>query len=270
MKNHHHKNRIQVNFCNVNLLKFPNRKNKKKENKSPSFFTYSNISNEKETKTETTIFDEKDKTIQKLNLRIGELENRIKNLETIIITNTQTITINKNYETNSKIKKLINEPSLSIKKKIFFSQKQSPKKVISKFPKNKTYDDKRLLRNSHDLIKSLKSFTRNKLGRNINLSKIISRTNSRENIIHNYSYKNKENSYFRSFTKTNHKNHFFNKSVNNSSNFIKINDLIPKIPNKNLLNEQKIIKTRNFQNELINIKNRTKDLLESFSRKKFK
>ena len=268
MKNHYLKNRSQVNFCNVNLLKFPNRKNKKKENKSPSFFTYSNISNEKETKTETTIFDEKDKTIQKLNVKIGELENRIKNLEMIIITNTQTITINKNYEANN-IKQLITEPS-SIKKKIFFSQKQSPKKVISKFPKNKTFDDKRLLRNSHDLIKSLKSFTRNKLGRNISLSKLISRTNSIENIIHNYSYKNKENSYFRSFTKTNHKNHFFNKSVNNSSNFIKINDLIPKIPNKNLLNEQKIIKTRNFQNELINIKNRTKDLLESFCRKKFK
>ena len=128
MKNHHFKNRSQVNFCNVNLLKFPNRKNKKKENKSPSFFTYSNISNEKETKTETTIFDEKDKTIQKLNIKIGELENRIKNLETIIITNTQTITINKNYETNSKIKKLINEPSLSIKKKCFFHKNKVLKK----------------------------------------------------------------------------------------------------------------------------------------------
>ncbi len=217
-------------------LNFQIEKIKKKENKSPSFFTYSNISNEKETKTETTIFDEKDKTIQKLNFKIGELENRIKNLETIIITNTQTITINKNYETNN-IKKLITEPSLSIKKKIFFSQKQSPKRVISKFPKNKTYDDKRLLRNSHDLIKSLKSFTRNKIGRNISLSKMISRTNSIENIIQNYSYKIKENTCFRSFTKTNHKNNFINKSVNNSSNFSNINDLIPKVPKKNLLNE---------------------------------
>ncbi len=269
MKNNLLKNKAQINFCNVNLLKFPKRKNKNKENKSPSFFTNSNISNEKETKNETTILDEKDKIIQKLNLKINELENRIKNLETIIITNTQTITINKNYETNN-IKKLITEPSLSIKKKIFFSQKQSPKRVISKFPKNKTYDDKRLLRNSHDLIKSLKSFTRNKLGRNISLSKLISRTNSIENIIHNYSYKNKENTYFRSFTKTNHKNNNINKSVNNSNIFSNLNDLIPKIPKKSLLNEQKIVKTRNFKNELLNIKNRTKDLLESFSKKKIK
>ena len=99
---------------------------------------------------------------------------------------------------------------------------------------------------------------------------MISRTNSIENIIQNYSYKIKENTCFRSFTKTNHKNNFINKSVNNSSNFSNINDLIPKIPKKNLLNEQKILKLSNFQNELINIKNRTKDLLESFSRKKFK
>ncbi len=115
MKNNLLKNKAQINFCNVNLLKFPKRKNKNKENKSPSFFTNSNISNEKETKTETTILDEKEKTIQKLNLRINELENRIKNLESIIANNKIT---NKNYESTNNISKLITEPS-SVKKKEF-------------------------------------------------------------------------------------------------------------------------------------------------------
>ena len=68
MKNYNNilKNKTQINFCNVNLLKFPNKKKKNKQSKSSSFYTNSNISNEKETKNETTIFDEKDKTIQKL------------------------------------------------------------------------------------------------------------------------------------------------------------------------------------------------------------
>lgn len=68
-----------------------------------------------------------------------------------------------------------------------------------------------------------------------------------------------------SFTKSSHKNNFINKNVNNI--FSNLNDLIPKIPKKILLNEQKIVKTRNFKNELLKIKNRTKDLLESFSKK---
>ena len=106
MKNNLLKNKSQINFCNVSLFKFTKRKNKNKENKSPSFFTNSNISNEKETKTETTILDEKEKTIQKLNLRVNELENRIKNLENIITNNK----INNKYESSNNISKLITEP----------------------------------------------------------------------------------------------------------------------------------------------------------------
>ena len=68
-----------------------------------------------------------------------------------------------------------------------------------------------------------------------------------------------------SFTKSSHKNNFINKNVNNI--FSNLNDLIPKIPKKILLNEQKIVKTRNFKNELLKIKNRTKDLIKSISKK---
>ena len=121
MKNNLLKNKSQINFCNVSLFKFTKRKNKNKENKSPSFFTNSNISNEKETKTETTILDEKEKTIQKLNLRVNELENRIKNLENIITNNK----INNKYESSNNISKLITEPSSVKKKKSLFSKSKS-------------------------------------------------------------------------------------------------------------------------------------------------
>lgn len=268
MKNHHHKNRIQVNFCNVNLLKFPNRKNKKKENKSPSYFTYSNISNEKDTKTETTILDEKDKSIQKLNLRIGELENRIKNLENIITNNK----INNKYESSNNISKLITEPS-SVKKKRVYSQNQSPIRSNNKDSKIKSNDDKKIFKNSFDLIQNLKLLTKNTKGRNISLSKMIKRTNSIENLIFNYSYKTK-NKPVKSIGRNNKSNNYIsnylsnNLSLNNSLNTLNTNDLIPKAPKKLIQNSTNQFK--NIKNELNNIKNRTKNLLEIFSGKKFK
>lgn len=266
MKNNLLKNKAQINFCNVNLLKFPKRKNKNKENKSPSFFTNSNISNEKETKTETTILDEKDKTIQKLNIKINELEARIKKLESMIVNNKS---INKNYESSNNISKLITEPS-SVKRKKIYSQNLTPNKSENKCSKIKNnFDDKRLMKNSHDLIQNLKLFTKNKNGRNLSLSKMISRTNSIENLIQNYSYKSKNN-YYRNEGRNNNNNisnTFSNNiSMNNSSNIL--NEFIPKAPKKNPINN-KILQKRNYKLELKNIKNRTMFLLQTFSGKKF-
>ena len=269
MKNNLLKNKAQINFCNVNLLKFPKRKNKNKENKSPSFFTNSNISNEKETKTETTILDEKEKIIQKLNVRINELENRIKNLESIIANNKIN---NKNYESINNMSKLITEPS-SVKKKRVYSQNQSPIRSNNKDSKIKSNDDKKIFKNSFDLIQNLKLLTKNTKGRNISLSKMIKRTNSIENLIFNYSYKTK-NKPVKSIGRNNKSNNYIsnylsnNLSLNNSLNTLNTNDLIPKAPKKLIQNSTNQFK--NIKNELNNIKNRTKNLLEIFSGKKFK
>ena len=269
MKNNLLKNKAQINFCNVNLLKFPKRKNKNKENKSPSFFTNSNISNEKETKTETTILDEKEKLIQKLNVRINELENRIKNLESIIANNKIN---NKNYESINNMSKLITEPS-SVKKKRVYSQNQSPIRANNKVSKNKSNDDKKIFKNSYDLIQNLKLLTRNTKGRNLSLSKMIKRTNSIENLIHNYTYKTKNkpvSSMGRNHKSNNYISNYLsnNLSLNNSSNLLNQNDLIPKAPKKLIQNSTNQFK--NIKKDLNNIKNRTKNLLEKFSGKQFK
>ena len=277
MKNYNNilKNKTQINFCNVNLLKFPNKKKKNKQSKSSSFYTNSNISNEKETKNETTIFDEKDKTIQKLNLKINELETRIKKLESIIPYN-QTIKRNKKIESNKNLSKLLTEPTPLKKKKRYFSQNQSPNKSNisnnnSKI-KNNNIKDKISFKNVHNLINNLKLFTKNSKGRNISLSKMISRTNSIENIIHNYSYKSKNNSIRnigRNYKKKNtNYNTSSNLSANTSSNISTFNEFIPKIPKKNIINQK--IQFLNYKNDLNNIKNRTNYLLEVFSGKKFK
>ena len=270
MKNHNNilKNKTQINFCNVNLLKFKNRKYKNKQSKSSSFYTNCNISNEKETKNETTILDEKDKIIQKLNLKINELENRIKNLESMILNN-QTTTKNKNIDSNKSLSKLITEPSSIKKKKRSFSQNQSPNKLNNN--KKNNSKDKNLIKNSNSLINNLKLFTKKIKGRNISLSKMISRTNSIENIIHNYSFKNKKNpimDFGRNYKKKNNYYTSSNLSVYTSSNFFNFNEFIPKIPKKIIINQK--IHSLNYKKELNNIKNRTNYLLEVFSKKKFK
>ena len=102
---------------------------------------------------------------------------------------------------------------------------------------------------------------------------MIKRTNSIENLIYNYTYKNKNKtikSMGRNHKSNNCISHYLsnNLSLNNSSNILNPNDLIPKAPKK--LIQKSTNEFKNIKNELNNIKNRTKNLLEIFSGKKFK